>query len=178
MNWQLIAQCYENGEASIATICTTFGISQSTFYRHRKQEGWRRGGALAARPKADLQTRTKKAVSEQASKHGDAGPDRAERRGLVRRLFAAWEQRLGMIEEQIVSDDAAIEAVGVEKQTRALSLLVRDFEKLSGIYEQLSGDAADPAGQASTEQPSAADAEGWRQTLARRLERLCEARAT
>ncbi len=83
-----------------------------------------------------------------------------------------------MIEQQIAIDDGAVEALGVEKQTRALSLLVRDFEKLSGIYEQLSGQAADPAGQANADEPTAADAQDWRQALARRLERLCEARTT
>ena len=178
MNWQPIVQCYENGEASVAAICRTFGISQSAFYRRRKLEGWRRALRPATRPRGNSSARTKKSVSAQARKPGAAGPDRAERRELVRRLFAAWEQRLSMIEQQIAIDDGAVEALGVEKQTRALSLLVRDFEKLSGIYEQLSGQAADPAGQANADELNAADAQDWRQALARRLERLCEARAT
>ena len=169
-----------HGEASIAAICRTFGVSQSAFYKRRRIEGWQRQNLSKIKKEHTVPpVRGAAKVPAQKQDSSTTEPDLEVRRDLVRRLFAAWERRLSMIEQQIITDELGAQNLGVEKQARALSLLVRDFEKLSGIHEQLSVQGAGAAGRAERDQPEpSADAEAWREALARRLERLCEAQAS
>jgi hypothetical protein len=188
--WANVRRAYVDGSQPVKQICTEFGIDTFKLYARARQDQWpkRLAKILAARTAA-------KAIAQPTEAISHADPDSAElplpsnqraRSALIRRLYKAIDTKLKQM-EKLMASAAETSPADHERETRTLSTLIRNFERVSEFDPDLTKPAAAhaanaPAGSSSSPSsaasPSTADAERLRRDIAERLVRIHEQRTT
>jgi hypothetical protein len=187
--WANVRRAYVDGSQSVKQICTEFGIDTFKLYARARQDQWpkRLAKILAARTAA-------KAVAQPSDAISPADPDSAElplpsnqraRSALIRRLYKAIDTKLKQM-EKLMASAAETSPADHERETRTLSTLIRNFERVSEFDPDLitkpaaAHTANAPAGSSSSPNsaasPSSADAERLGRDIAERLVRIHEQR--
>lgn len=193
--WALVRHAYCDTTASVADICRTFSLTSAQLYARRAAEGWPYRGPVQPKPKpkptASAPAPSPAQPSGSASNaptapHAPAQHSRATprdlRAALLQRLYNAIDLKLNQLEKHMTSSND-VSSADHERDTRALTSLVRSFERVTEFDPDRANRtaaatgpaAADPAA-SSPVLATAADAERLRRDIAQRLERILEKR--
>jgi hypothetical protein len=179
-----------SGEATVAELCASHGVSRGAIYRRARKEGWpMRAKAPSHRSKHRLRSelgktdarqsagaRTdepRKSASGRAARKSGAPTQAAKRRrgktSLASRLSILLDRKMTDFENRMAEGGAS--AADTERDARTLNTLFRLFEKLKGMGAQSRSRAA-AINDADRQVEDAHDADRLRTELAQRLERL------
>jgi len=195
--WAQVRAAYIANEISITAICAKFELTSGTLYKRRIQEGWPLRGTQPAglsakrtRPKAEAPVPSGSGAASPAKSH--AASSRATRGALILRLYNAIDLKLTQMEKLMTepAPDKPTSSADHERETRALTGLIRNFERVTELNADLtsparSGRNGSPAPTPATDATrdtgapanahaatSPASAEQLRRDIAQRLERL------
>ncbi|MFD0986767.1 hypothetical protein [Methyloligella solikamskensis] len=166
-DWGAIERAYGHDPRKLTEIASDFGVSRQKIQARAKKERWQRAGDAPGFDERDAGIDPGDvAKAEEASG--------ARRKRMVARLFKALEEKMTQLEKRIArgGDGAGEEsAADSEREARALSALAGLYAKLVELDE-----GANAKGAAKRQSEAAGDADQFRDDLARRLERLHQAR--
>lgn len=169
-DWAAIRAAYVAAKLPVSTVAAQHAVSASAIYARARREGWpRRKGAGAPPTLRSCKTSAGPAVSQTAASH--APPGLVGRQGMHSRLFEAVEKQLERLEAKMRQDDA-LTIADHERETRALGLLIRNYEKMTGLEpgatmaQRGAGDNDGPAASIVDEQDT------FRRDVAARILRL------
>jgi hypothetical protein len=148
---------YEEGAAPLESMARRFGISASTIRRRALREGW---------PPRGLTDSLLTATS-------------AVRRSVIHRLYKAIDTKLEIMERRMQAQSAgqasSMSAADHERDTRAIALLISNFDKVTEIATD--ADRTETGGGKSADAADLfAEADRFRREVAERLEKLIAAR--
>jgi transposase len=164
---RLVREAYAARKETLAEIARRYGVSIGTLHRWREAEQW---PARSHRPAAGAVT------------HGDAAARKRRRRTdleLTERLRELIRRALDQLEMTMTTNDRP-EALGLERETRAIGTLIKNLEKVTKLETDWSRDGnVDKPGNASGPErvPGIYDneqAEQKRRALVERLEKVRE----
>lgn len=184
--WAQVRLAYCTSTLTTDAICEQFGISSPILYKRRRTENWPLRGRNWTPPD------TAAPPAEQNKTTPQPTP-RATRAALIIRLYRAIDLKLTQM-EKLKTKDEDTSSADHERETRALTSLVRNFERVTELHADPSrqigksnarstravlstapahtaADAAAPAN-AATAAANPADAERLRRDIAQRLERI------
>jgi hypothetical protein len=194
--WANVRRAYVDTSKPVKQICAEFGIDGWALAARARQEHWPRRLAkiIAARAAAKAAVRSLKpaqaaAVDPTPSDYADLPlpSNQRARLTLVRRLYKAIDTKLKQMETHMASATGTSSA-DHERETRTLSTLIRNFERVSEFDSDLAKSTGTPAnsstpahfanhGANTAAATSATDADRLRRDIAERLVRLHEQRS-
>ncbi|ODA66846.1 hypothetical protein A7A08_02143 [Methyloligella halotolerans] len=165
-DWAAIEKAYGTDTRKLTEIARGFGVNRQLIQARAAKLNWRRAG-----DGPDLDERDAGIDLDDVAKAEEASGDRRKR--MVARLFRALEEKMTQMEKRIArgADGADASAADSEREARALSALAGLYAKLVELDEGANGKGA-----AKQRHEAAGDADHFREDLARRLERLNQAR--
>lgn len=170
-----IRRDYEAGEISVAAIARRHGLKESAVYRMRRLLGWQArdpdrvaAGGRARRAAADA-TDGETAAAASTAQMPAAATARVSKRRLIQRLYGAINRKLEQMEVSMTSPEP-ITAADSERETRALSTLIKTYEKVQALETDLTRDA----GAARAAGVAADDQDRKREALAERIRKVRE----
>lgn len=175
--WAQVHAAYIANELTVDEICVQYGIKFQQLYARRSAGKW----PLRGRPNA-----RKKPLDE----NSPPPTARAARAQLILRLYNAIDLKLIQMEKLMTNPDPAKPTTSAdhERETRALTGLIRNFERVTELNSDLTSPArsartaaasttdaaasAPASTSAAGSAPNAASTEQLRRDIAQRLERL------
>jgi hypothetical protein len=187
--WANVRSAYVDTTEPVTKICARVGIDTWTLYLRCREEHWpKRSIKLAA-----AQAAAKKSAT--ANPPADANPpddplpsNQRARLALIRRLYKAIDTKLKQM-EKLMASATETSAADHERETRTLTSLIRNFERVSEFDPDLTRspalDRATPANSHATSEradpaaaPGRADADRLRRDITERLVRIREQRVS
>ena len=166
--WAHVRAAYEANEISIAAICAKFELTSATLYRRRIKEGWPlRGTQPAAFAAIGSRSGPNVAPAILLDNSPAAIPTpkwpatnaRAARAALILRLYNAIDLKLTQMEHLMTNPDPAAPtttSADHERETRALTGLIRNFEHVTELNADLTRPAGRHAAKSTRAAPEAA----------------------
>lgn len=196
LDWNEVARRFQDDNESVKVLSEDFGVSSSTIYRKARLQNWVRKNLVSPKEnlvspkeidaveepvsKLDAELRNLGALKSEPSVFAGKFLPLSQRKALINRLYRALEQKIGFVEARLEVEENP-SAAESEKDARTLTALVRLFEKLSELENQVLNERCQDAMTAETAIDSSKvqdsdrgepDAERLRATLAAKLERL------
>lgn len=164
-DWSAVRRAYENGNQTVAEICSGFSISAPTLYRHLRDEGWQ--------PRSSETLRHMK--RDAPVENGGTSTER-----MLERLQDALELQMKEVEARLARHDVnLVSDTSVERDARTLASLVRTFERILELQESHSSQHSEPAEKPCQDTDDEdedtmehLDIDTFREELTRRLEDL------
>jgi hypothetical protein len=139
--WALVRADYVGSTETVYAICARYGIKHQELYARRGAENWPLRDSVKSQ-------RLRATTLEKKRKSAATNPlidppltTRATRAALIWRLYRAIDLKLQQM-ENLMTTDAETSSTDHERQTRAITGLVRTFERVT----ELQADPTKPAG--------------------------------